>query len=1010
MSLREGKFVGKFILHLSFPILLFFSFLSFLHAQNRFDPQGMIQSQLTDLVQARYGSDFQFVAYNIIDSLIYYSKSNLENIQDPYGTLKGCILFSVHKANLEGAPDTFVVGMLKNGQIIWDNAPGTIADLGGDLLYAQDINSDGEVDLLISEIDDEFLSIGKPPFLYYLYILSWNGLRGRFVNSIREDQTSAMIGDGGFELVDKTGDGIKEVKVALPDIDIDWDEYKTSTYPYITYGWNGSQYGFWPNTGQIGENEFLPANKLQASVKCNVRKADGLFHYDYAVSNASISRQMISDIYVGGMDDTTENLAPALWQSGSSRYVGGRAFIKYAPGTYYLIHPGHTQDGFRTISSVLPTIVKYYVQGYTQPAFGTEEEERQNIYNNSVNGYTLGTSETSGSFILLDFLDTLTSYTTQSRTLGWIKDQTTANKYLGYFSSAKTSLQQNNIASTRTTLQQILQDANIDSTSNLTSEAYALIHFNTEYLLAQLPTAPAAGCNVKLINSAGAKLTGGSLQYYEGSWKDATNNNDGTFFVNTTAKTISLRMTYEYGTQTKSNVPVGPDTVVFQTINTQVKLQNSQGAAIDTGSVQYYAGAWRNFGATTNGTAVKELLPNNYSFRMTYAYASKDKQQDIGADPMVVFQTVNAAVQLQNSQGVLIDQGIVQYYSGAWQQFGTTANGIANKELLPNNYSFRMTYAYASKDKQQDIGVDPTVVFQTINAAVQLQNSQGTLIDQGTVQYYSGAWRQFGTTVNGTANKELLPNNYSFRMTYAYASKDKQQDVGTNPTVVFQTINAVVQLQNSQGALIDQGTAQYYSGAWREFGTTSNGVANKELLPNNYSFRMTYAYASKDKQQDIGANPTVVFQTVNAAVQLKNSQGTLIDQGTVQYYSGAWRTFGTTTNGTANKELLPNNYSFRMMYEYVSLDKSQDLSTNNTVDFSTVLCTIRVKNTQNQPVDSATASYYSGAWRQIGNTINGEITKELLPVNLTFRIKYGTQQQDKQQNLSTNTVVEFAVQ
>jgi hypothetical protein len=404
---------------------------------------------------------------------------------------------------------------------------------------------------------------------------------------------------------------------------------------------------------------------------------------------------------------------------------------------------------------------------------------------------------------------------------------------------------------------------------------------------------------------------------------------------------------------------------------------------------------------------------------MTYEYGTQTKSNVSISNDTIVFQTVNAQIQLQNSSGILIDTGSVQYYAGAWRNLGTTTNGVATKELLPANYSFRMTYAYASKDKQQNISTNPNVVFQTVNAQVRLQNSQSTLIDQGTVQYYSGAWRDLGTTTNGVANKELLPNNYSFRMSYAYASKDKQQDLSTNPIVVFQTVNAAVQLQNSQGALMpaplgDQGTVQYYSGAWRGLGTTTNGVANKELLPNNYSFRMTYAYASKDKQQDLSTNPTVVFQTVSAAVQIKNSLGNLMpaplgDQGTVQYYSGAWRNLGTTTNGTATKELLPNNYSFRMTYEYVSLDKSQDVSTNNTVTFSTVLCTIRVKNTQNQPVDNALASYYSGAWRVIGNTVNGEVTKELLPVNLSFRVKYGTQQQDKQQNLSTNNVVEFAI-
>ena len=552
-------------------------------------------------------------------------------------------------------------------------------------------------------------------------------------------------------------------------------------------------------------------------------------------------------------------------------------------------------------------------------------------------GLTVGPSAPPINFIATVWCDTLISYTTQSRALGWIKDDATANKYLGYFASAKTKLVQHDSVGARNVLLQVLHEVNIDSTASLSSESYALLRFNTEYIVNILPQAQTAPFfAVKLVSSAGTKLTTGTLQYYDSAWKDATNNNDGTFFVNTSAKTLSLRMTYEFGTQTKSNVPISNDTIVFQTVNAQIQLQNSNGTLIDTGTVQYYSGAWRDLGSTTNG--------------------------------------------------------------------------VANKELLPNNYSFRMSYAYASKDKQQDIGTNATVVFQTVNAAVQLQNSQGTLMDQGTVQYYSGAWRDLGITVNGVVSKDLLPNTYSFRMNYASASKDKQQDITTNPTVVFQTVNATVQLKNSLGTLIDTGVVQYYSGAWLTLGTTTNGVAAKELLPNSYSFRMNYAYSTKDKQQDINTNPTVVFQTVSAAVQLKNSSGVLIDTGTVQYYSGAWRSLGTTTNGVTTKELLPNSYSFRMTYALVSLDKTQDISNNATVNFSTVLCTVRVKNSQSQFIDNALASYYSGVWKQIGNTINGIITKELLPVSLSFRVKYGTQQIDKQQNLSTNNLVDFVVQ
>ena len=440
---------------------------------------------------------------------------------------------------------------------------------------------------------------------------------------------------------------------------------------------------------------------------------------------------------------------------------------------------------------------------------------------------------------------------------------------------------------------------------------------------------------VNLKSSQGALLTTGSLQYYEGSWKDAVNNGDGTFTVTTNLNTVSLRMAFEYGSQTVANINAHNNIYTFQTVNAAVQLKNSLGNLIDAGTVQYYSGAWRNFGTTTNGVANKELLPINYSFRMAYEFASLDKQQNISNDPTVVFQTVNASVQLKNSLGNLIDAGTVQYYSGAWRNFGTTTNGVATKELLPINYSFRMAYEFASLDKQQNLSVDPTVAFQTVNASVQLKNSLGNLIDAGTVQYYSGAWRNFGTTTNGVATKELLPINYSFRMAYEFASLDKQQNLSVDPTVVFQTVNAAVQLKNSLGNLIDAGTVQYYSGAWRNFGTTTNGVANKELLPINYSFRMAYEYVSNDKQQNLSTNPVVNFTTVLCSVKVNNSNNQPLNNANVKYYSGAWRNLGiTNTDGLTTKELLPANLSFRASLGNVSKDKQQDITLNNLVEIN----------------------------------------------------------------------------
>lgn len=236
--------------------------ISISYSQDYLDPQGIIRAKILNLIQARYGLEYKNVGYSIFDTLLSYAKREHDNkIQDPFGTLKGCILFSTYKDFGDSIPSNFIAGIIKNNRIIWDNAPGTNADLGGDLLYAKDINNDGKVDLLISEDDREYLLMsGKPPFLSYLYILTWDGKKGSFINDFRVDGKSYLQGDGGFELVDKNKKGIYKITTTLPDIGIDWEDFKTKTFPRITYSWNGKQYGLWPRKKSTSKDQTKVIN------------------------------------------------------------------------------------------------------------------------------------------------------------------------------------------------------------------------------------------------------------------------------------------------------------------------------------------------------------------------------------------------------------------------------------------------------------------------------------------------------------------------------------------------------------------------------------------------------------------------------------------------------------------------------------------------------------------------------------------------------------------------------
>ncbi len=318
-----------------------------------------------------------------------------------------------------------------------------------------------------------------------------------------------------------------------------------------------------------------------------------------------------------------------------------------------------------------------------------------------------------------EIIDTTSSYVSQSIMYYWLGDQTFSNELKNILTTAKTNLQNGDSLSCRVqvkTFQDLVDNVYKDSLNTdprfVTIEGWKFLYWNAQYILDRLPEPPAnPNLVVNLKNSLGNQIPASNVKYYEGSWKDAVNNGDGTFTVITTRATVSIRVFYEYASQQVDNVPAQNNSYTFTTVNAAVQLKNSLGNLIDAGTVQYYAGSWRTFGTTSNGVAYKELLPINYSFRMTYEYGSIDKQQNLSTNPVVDFNTVLCSVKVsKTSNNEPINNATVKYYAGAWRNLGTTnTSGIATKELLPTNLSIRATVGNVSQDKQQDISVNSLV-------------------------------------------------------------------------------------------------------------------------------------------------------------------------------------------------------------------------------------------------------------------------------------------------------------
>jgi hypothetical protein len=118
---------------------------------------------------------------------------------------------------------------------------------------------------------------------------------------------------------------------------------------------------------------------------------------------------------------------------------------------------------------------------------------------------------------------------------------------------------------------------------------------------------------------------------------------------------------------------------------------------------------------------------------------------------------------------------------------------------------------------------------------------------------------------------------------------------------------------------------------------------------------------------------TITTGTIMATVELKDSAGNPLSGGVVQYYSGSWRSFGTTgADGQVSKELGPGSYRFRITYAFAHERKSQDIAADPTVVFQTG---------QVHSNSGRCTQYNAGGWHVFTQDM------QLLPGTYSFRFK-----------------------
>lgn len=186
-----------------------------------------------------------------------------------------------------------------------------------------------------------------------------------------------------------------------------------------------------------------------------------------------------------------------------------------------------------------------------------------------------------------------------------------------------------------------------------------------------------------------------------------------------------------------------------------------------------------------------------------------------------------------NTTGV--SGGILQRYAsgGSWANVCTTdASGTCSSVVvLPDTkktVNMRLLYYGGTKSfNNVDVTTNPTLTANTTPVTVRLETCTGTPL-VGKASWYAGsAWGGWIVIGNTPASTELLPGTYSFRVYYSAHngpnstfSNGKDQDINSNPTVVFNTTKVTLYGNN----------ITYYENAptsgWVPF------VNPSEMLPN----------------------------------------------------------------------------------------------------------------------------------------------------------------------------------
>lgn len=258
-------------------------------------------------------------------------------------------------------------------------------------------------------------------------------------------------------------------------------------------------------TGRDGQRKtivYQVATRLDAVVMASAEydPDENAYRYSYVLKNLPSSRRKLQSLYLETQASVRNVTAPdSSWYSRAftayNREVfkasNGWAWADTLRGRAGLL-PGEEASGMSFLSSGLPSVVKCYVRHYSSSVGVGEEMPRQlsaairRVGWKIPHGVTVGPLIPSERIHPAAFARKILGMLDVSVQQGWIESPSVAQEMRVLLGNAAAAFDRGELERASDVLESLLKRVEEENQQTLLSEAYALLRFNVEFLLAHL--------------------------------------------------------------------------------------------------------------------------------------------------------------------------------------------------------------------------------------------------------------------------------------------------------------------------------------------------------------------------------------------------------------------------------------------------------------------------------------------------------------------------------------------